>query len=247
VPAGHCNWDLDYISLSTTPLASTGVTSFDGAFPKSTFKSEHPQAGRVEEAHRRQGQAPDQEQTGQPQPESACLLRGFTRRNLFRMRQFHETYRHEPKLAPLVRQLPWTHNLLILAGTRRPEQREFYLRLCAREKWPSRELERQLNGCLFERAVLCPPKVSAALTQLHPSAETAFKDSYLLEFLDLAQDHSEADLQAALVANLRRFLIELGRDFCFVDEQTPFRSGARIFVWTFFSSTGGSNAWLPSI
>ena len=156
-------------------------------------------------------------------------LRGFTRRNLFRMRQFYETYRQEPKLSPLVRQLPWTHNLLILGGCKRPEAREFYLRLCARERWPSRELERQLDGCLFERAVLSPPKVSAALTQLHPSAESAFKDSYLLEFLDLAQGHSEADLQAALVADLRRFLIELGRDFCFVGEQYPVQVGGEDF------------------
>ena len=56
-------------------------------------------------------------------------LRGFTRANLFRMRQFYETYRHEEKVAPLVRQLPWSHNIVILGQTKRPEEREFYLRL----------------------------------------------------------------------------------------------------------------------
>jgi predicted nuclease of restriction endonuclease-like (RecB) superfamily len=59
-------------------------------------------------------------------------LRGFTRASLFRMRQFYEIYRHEQIVAPLVRQLSWSHNLLILGRCKRPEEREFYLRLCAR-------------------------------------------------------------------------------------------------------------------
>jgi predicted nuclease of restriction endonuclease-like (RecB) superfamily len=128
-------------------------------------------------------------------------IHGFTRRNLFRMRQFYETYRRNPKVSPLVTQLPWTHNLLILSGCKRPEEREFYLHLATREKWSSRELERQINGCLFARAVLNPPKVSAALTQLHPDTTSVFKDTYLLDFLALPENHSEADLQHALVAN----------------------------------------------
>jgi predicted nuclease of restriction endonuclease-like (RecB) superfamily len=107
-------------------------------------------------------------------------LRGFTRRNLFRMRQFYEAYAGDKIVSPLLTQLSWTHNLLILGRCKRAEARQFYLRTCARERWSSRELERQLDGCLFERALLNPPKVSAALTQLHPNAETAFKDSYAL-------------------------------------------------------------------
>lgn len=87
------------------------------------------------------------------------------------------------------------------------------------EGWSSRRLERESNSALFERAILNPPKVSAALRQLHSNAETTFKDTYLLDFLDLPNGHSEADLQRALAANLRRFLLELGRDFSFVGEQ----------------------------
>src|ERR1043166_5089135 len=90
-------------------------------------------------------------------------IKGFTRASLFRMRQFYETYRNDKKLAPLVRQLSWTHNLLILSRAKRPEEREFDLRLATQEKWSSRELERQLNSALFERTVLLPPKVSAVL------------------------------------------------------------------------------------
>ena len=146
-------------------------------------------------------------------------LKGFTRRNLFRMRQFYETYQGDEKVSPLVTQLPWTHNVIILSASKSPEEREFYLRLCLREKWSKRELERQLKAALFERAILNPPKASAALRQLHTEVETIFRDSYLLDFLSLPEQHSEADLQCGLVANLRRFLIELGRDFCFIGEQ----------------------------
>ena len=156
-------------------------------------------------------------------------IKGFTRPNLFRMRQFFDTYRREPKVSPLVRQLPWTHNLLILSKCKRPEEREFYLRLAVRERWAKRELERQLNSALFERAVLAPPKVSPLVTQLHPAAGTVFKDTYLLDFLDLPEGHSEGDLQRGLVANLRRFLIELGRDFAFVGEQYALQVGGRDF------------------
>ncbi len=156
-------------------------------------------------------------------------IAGFSASNLWRMRQFFDTYAAEPKLAALLRELNWTKNLLILARAKRPEEREFYLRLAIHEKWPSRELERQLNSALFERTVLSPPKVSAPLTQLHPAAESIFKDTYFLDFLDLPDGHSEADLQRALVANVRRFLIELGRDFCFVGEQYLLQVGGKDF------------------
>ncbi len=76
-------------------------------------------------------------------------LRGFTRRNLFRMRQFYETYRKDEKVSALLTQLTWSHNLLILGKSKRAEEREFYLRMATSEKWSSRELERQINGALF--------------------------------------------------------------------------------------------------
>jgi predicted nuclease of restriction endonuclease-like (RecB) superfamily len=156
-------------------------------------------------------------------------LKGFTRPNLFRMRQFYEVYRGDKKVSPLVRQLPWTHNLLIFMRCKRAEERAFYLRRCIRERWGKRELERQLNGALFQRAVLSPPKVSARLRQLHPEADTLFKDTYFLDFLDLPEAHSESDLQRALIANLKRFLLELGRDFCFVGEQYLIQVGGKDF------------------
>lgn len=78
-------------------------------------------------------------------------LRGFTRASLFRMRQFFNTYRDDGIVAPLVRQLSWTHKLIIMAQSKRPEERHFYLVTAARERWSKRELERQMQGALFEK------------------------------------------------------------------------------------------------
>lgn len=156
-------------------------------------------------------------------------LKGFTRPNLFRMRQFYEMYRDDEKVAPLVRQLPWTHNLLILSKAKRPDEREFYLRMALQERWSKRELERQLNGALFERVVLSPAQVSPPAREWHPDATAVFKDTYLLDFLNLPATHSEDDLQRALVANLRHFLQELGGDFAFVGERYRLQVGGRDF------------------
>jgi predicted nuclease of restriction endonuclease-like (RecB) superfamily len=157
-------------------------------------------------------------------------LRGFTRPNLFRMRQFYETYRDEAIVSPLVRQLPWTHNLIILSQSKRPEEREFYLRMAAQEKWGKRELERQFKNAIFERTVLQPAKVSAALTQMHPTALSEFKDAYMLEFLGLSDGHSESDLHQGLLAKLKAFLGELGRDFSFIGSEFPVQVGGRDFA-----------------
>jgi len=157
-------------------------------------------------------------------------LRGFTRPNLFRMRQFFEVYKGDEKVSPLVRQLPWTHHLIILGQSKRPEEREFYLRLAIRERWSKRELERQLRVAAFERAVLSPAKVSPVVAQMHPTASGIFKDSYLVEFLELPREHSESDLHRGLVRRLKDFLIELGRDFCFVGSEYPVQVGNRDFA-----------------
>jgi predicted nuclease of restriction endonuclease-like (RecB) superfamily len=157
--------------------------------------------------------------------------RGFTRPNLFRMRQFYETYAGvDKKVTTLLRRVPWTHHLIIIGQGKRPEEREFYLQHVARERWGKRELERQIKSALFERVALSPPKVSPVVRQTHPEAVGAFKDAYMLEFLGLPAAHSEADLHASLLERLREFLIELGRDFCFVGSQFPVQVGGRDFA-----------------
>jgi len=157
-------------------------------------------------------------------------LRGFTRRNLFRMRQFYEAYRGDEKVSALLTQLPWTHNLLILTQSKRPEEREFYLRMAVQEKWSTRELERQFKAALFERSVTQPAKVSAALRQTHPAALEIFRDAYMVEFLDLPGSHAETDLHKGLMARLKEFLSELGRDFCFVGSEYPLQVGGCDFA-----------------
>ncbi len=157
-------------------------------------------------------------------------LKGFTRPNLFRMRQFYDTYAGDEIVSALLRQLPWTHNLIILSQSKRHEEREFYLRMAIQERWSSRELERQFKAALFERVVMNPTKVSPVVRQIHPAAVDVFKDSYVVEFLQLPAEHDEADLHRGLVNRLREFLIELGRDFCFVGSEYPLQVGGRDFA-----------------
>jgi predicted nuclease of restriction endonuclease-like (RecB) superfamily len=150
---------------------------------------------------------------------------GFSKSNLWRMRQFYDTYADFPILATLLRELSWSHNLAILSRSKRDDEREFYLRTAVREKWTVRDLQRQLDGALFERVALSPVRMSVPMAEVHPDAATVFKGSYLVEFLQLPAGHDEADLQRGLVARLKEFLLELGCDFCFVGSQLPVAGG----------------------
>lgn len=169
-------------------------------------------------------------------------MRGFSRSNLFRMRQFYESYRDSEIVAPLVRQLPWSHHLIILGQSKRPEEREFYLRMAVREGWTKRELERQYRAALFEQTILNPPKVAPAVRQIHPEAITIFRDSYTLEFLGLPPGHTEADLHRGLVARMKDFLLELGHDFCFAGSEYPLQVGKRDFTLDLLFYHRGLNA-----
>lgn len=156
-------------------------------------------------------------------------IRGFSAQNIWRMRQFYETYQAQQKLSAVLRELPWTHHMLILGQASMEEEREFYIRMAIREKWSSRELERQLKSGLFLRAVANPPKVAPLVRKLYPLAETVFKDAYALEFLGLSEPHDESDLHGALIRNLGRFLTELGRDFCYAGSEYPLQVGGQDF------------------
>ncbi len=157
-------------------------------------------------------------------------IRGFSPQNIWRMRQFFEAYRGKPKLSTLLRVLPWSSNLHILTRAKLPEEREFYLRMATRNRWDVREVARQINAGLFERVVTNPPKLSTALRDLQPGSDVLLKDAYLLEFLGLPAEHSEADLHRSLLGNLGRFLTELGRDFCFVGSEYPVQVGGQDFA-----------------
>lgn len=169
-------------------------------------------------------------------------MRGFTTSNLFRMRKFYETYRNEAISAPLAHQLPWSHNLIILGQSKQPEEREFYLRMAVREQWTKRELERQFKAALFERVVLSPIKASPLVRQMYPEAQNIFKDAYTVEFLGLPQDHTENDLHRGLLNRMKEFLLELGRDFCFVGSEFPVQVGGRDFALDLLFFHRGLNA-----
>jgi len=157
-------------------------------------------------------------------------IRGYTRRNLFRMRQFYEMYRGDKKVSPLVTQLPWTHHLILLSQTKHPEEREFYMLAAIKGRWSKRELGRQILTGAALRSSARTKKVSPAVTQMHPTAIDEFKNAYSLEFLELGDGHSEADLHGALLRDLGRFITELGRDFCFVGSEYPVQVGNQDFA-----------------
>jgi predicted nuclease of restriction endonuclease-like (RecB) superfamily len=117
-----------------------------------------------------------------------------------------------------------------LSQSKSREERLFYVNQTIRENWSKRDLERRLKGALFERAMLHPQKSSKVLTELRPEAINIFKDAYMIEFLDLPDGHNEIDLQKGLLHKLKDFLIELGKDFCFVGSEYPLQVGNRDFA-----------------
>ncbi len=143
--------------------------------------------------------------------------RGFTRRGLYRMKQFYETYKDSEFVSTLLTQISWSAHLLILSKTKTMAEKEFYLKLCDKEKLSVRELERQLNTAVYERSMLANKIVSTVQTQL--KHENIFKDTYVFEFLDLPGNFSEKDLRKALVSRLKDFILELGKGFTFIGEE----------------------------
>ena len=156
-------------------------------------------------------------------------VNGFSAQNIWRMRQFYETYRYEKKLSPVVREISWTNNLLILSKSSSKEEREFYLRVAKQEGYSKRELERQIDSNLFERTIVGDKKLSAVLREIHPKAESSLKDKYVLDFLSLPKHHTERDFRKAIILNLKAFILEFGKDFAFVGEEYRLQIGNKDF------------------
>ena len=133
------------------------------------------------------------------------------------MKQFYETYKSNAKLSPLVREITWSNNLLIMSGCKTDEAKEFYLRLCIANGYGKRELERQIDSMLYERTMLSTAK-HHDLIERHP-AVGSLRDSYVLEFLDVPENYKEKDLRKSIISNLKQFLFEFGKDFTFVGEE----------------------------
>ena len=161
--------------------------------------------------------------------EKEPTIKGFTARNLWRMKQFYETYKENEKLTPLVTEISWTNNLIILSSAKTDEEREFYLLLTNRERYSKRELERQIKSSMFERTMLANEKLSTVVRDLPQNTENIFRDSYALEFLNLPAPHSEKDLQHALISSLKQFILELGVGFAFIGEEYRLQVGNEDF------------------
>jgi len=146
-------------------------------------------------------------------------ISGFSDKNLWRMKQFYEAYQDSPKLSTLLRELSWSHNLAIFSRCKTRDEREFYIILTTKEKYSYRELSRQINTSVYERYILGAPILSAPLSVLPEEIANIFKDSYVFEFLNIPDNHHEDDLQKGLLANMKRFILELGKDFLFMGEQ----------------------------
>ena len=144
-------------------------------------------------------------------------IKGFSPQNIWRMKQFYETYVGNEKLSPLVREISWTNNLLIMMSAKSDEEREFYLLLSSKNNYSKRELERQIDSGLFERAMISDAKNQFFLSR--SAGLTALRDSYVLEFLDVPERHKEKELRKAIIANLRGFILEFGKDFSLVGEE----------------------------
>lgn len=153
---------------------------------------------------------------------------GFSAQNLWLMRQFYSEYEARPKLQPLVGEISWAKNLLIMARCKDDLAREFYLRATARFGWTKAVLQHQIDNQSYEKYLLNQTNFDKALTpDTQAQASLAVKDHYTFDFLGLADEHSERELEVALVGNVRRFLSELGGMFTFVGNQHRLEVGGQ--------------------
>ena len=154
-------------------------------------------------------------------------IKGFNRRGLYRMKKFYETYKDNEIVTPLVTQISWTNHLLIMSGCKTDEEKEFYIRLCIKENYSKRQLERQLDSGYYERYMLS--KEILLPESVKKLGENPFLDSYVMEFLDLPNEFHENDLRKALIRNMKDFILELGKDFTFIDEEYKVQVGGDDF------------------
>lgn len=145
---------------------------------------------------------------------------GFSAQNLWAMRQFFLAYEEKPKLQTLIGEISWAKNLLVMARCKDDLEREFYLRATARFGWTTKVLQHQLDNHSYAQYLNGQTNFDAALPDaIKAQALLAVKDHYTFDFLGLADEHSERELETALVRNLRSFLSEMGGAFTFVGNQ----------------------------
>ncbi|MBS1748546.1 MAG: DUF1016 family protein [Bacteroidetes bacterium] len=149
----------------------------------------------------------------------------FSEKNLRRMMQFAATFPDEKIVVSLIRQLSWTH-ILVVIPIEDPLKRDFYIQMCMLEKWSVRVFRERVQSMLYERtAISKKPDLTIQNElellkneqKLHP--DLVFRDPYVLDFLGLKDTYSEKDLESNIITELQRFIIELGNDFAFMARQ----------------------------
>jgi predicted nuclease of restriction endonuclease-like (RecB) superfamily len=150
---------------------------------------------------------------------------GFSRPNLFRMIRFAEVFPERPIVSTLSRQLGWSHFVEIIP-LKEDLQRDFYAEMCRIERWSVRTLRAKIQSMLFERTALSRKPAELARRELEAlrdedqlTPDLVFRDPYLLDFLGLADSYSEKELEAAILRELQRFILELGEGFAFIERQ----------------------------
>ena len=140
--------------------------------------------------------------------------KSFQVKNLRRMMQFAEVFPDVKIVVPVARQLSWSH-FIILIPIKDAAKRAFYLQKASEGSWGKRELRRQIERKAYERNEIAEIQMG----EMKLSTRHAFKDPYLLDFLDLQAGYSENDLEATILRDLEQFILELGTGFTFVERQ----------------------------
>ena len=147
-------------------------------------------------------------------------IQGFSPQNLWRMRQLYQTYAGSEKLSPMVREISWTKNVIILMQCKDPSEREFYIRMTKKFGWTKSVLIHQIENQSYERFLLGQTNFDRALTpKLRAQAKLAVKDEYTFDFLEMGEEHSERELERALIGRIEHFLRAMGGVFTFVGSQ----------------------------
>jgi predicted nuclease of restriction endonuclease-like (RecB) superfamily len=145
---------------------------------------------------------------------------GYSRRNIFYMREFYLTYRDLPKVQPLVAQIGWTQNLIILQHCKNSLEREFYIRMTKKFGWTKNILIHQIENQSYEKTLLGQTNFDKTVTPaIRAQAKLAVKDEYTFDFLEMGEEHSERELERALIARVEQFLRAMGGLFAFVGSQ----------------------------
>lgn len=145
---------------------------------------------------------------------------GFSVQNLWYMRQFFMEYKQHERLQPLVGEIAWAHNLVIMSKCKGPLQREFYIRMTRKFGWSKNVLIHQIDNQSYEKSLLGQTNFDQALTpELRAQAKLAVKDEYTFDFLELGDKHTERELERALLAKIEDFLRAMGGMFAFMGSQ----------------------------